>query len=65
MFLFTSGVEIGGFKDLRFWNIIMPWNENVLKIFLKMQGIASYTKKFSSGSKDMAFVSDLSAFISW
>ncbi len=42
----------------------MLWNENVLKIFLKTQGLASYSKKFSQGSKDMTFVSDLSVFVS-
>ncbi len=27
--LSTPGVELGGYKDLRFWNIIMHWNEKV------------------------------------
>ncbi len=60
----SPGVELGGSKDLCFWNIIMHWSENVLKIFLKMHRIASYSKNFSHWSKDMTlFVSDLLVFV--
>ncbi len=26
---YPPGVELGGFKGLRFWNIIMRWNEEI------------------------------------
>ncbi len=55
-----SEVEVGGAKDLRYWNIMMHWYENVLKIFLKTHGIASYNKNFSSGSKDIWHLSVIS-----
>ncbi len=43
--------SLGGSKDLRFWNIIMHWNENVLQIYLKTQGIASCSKNFYEDQK--------------
>ncbi len=58
IFSSTSGVQLCGSKDFRFWNVIMHWIENVLKIFLKTHGIASYSNNFSHLSKD-TFVSDL------
>ncbi len=65
MFPSATGVELGGSKHLPFLNIIMHWNENVLKIFLKTQGIASYIKNFTWESKDMTFVGDLLVFVLW